>query len=188
MWLTKIMIQNLTYSKKVYLILGVSMLCLIIAYKVAFSKTITLFRDTKTKTEKLEWLKEKEKDIPYLQTQMALLDKAYNSGDSSSIRDQLTAFISDFAERNDAMVTEIPEKSFYSKTNLNVQTNKFIIKGNFKNLVLLLNAVEKQYTYTAKVVSAKFYSIKDLQTKKTNLYMALITQSFKQENKITTNS
>ena len=179
------MFQNLTYSKKVYLTLGVCLLFLIIAYKVAFSKTFALYSDTKTKTEKLVWLKEKEKEIPFLQTQMALLDKAYNATDSSSIRDQLTAFISDFAERNDAMVTEIPEKSFYSKTNLNVQTNKFIIKGNFKNLVLLLNAVEKKYNYTAKVVSAKFYSTKDLQTKQTQLYLALVTQSFKQqENKV----
>jgi hypothetical protein len=52
--------------------------------------------------------------------------------------------------------------------------------------VLLLNAVEKEYNFSAKVVSAKFYSTKDLQTKQTNLYLALVTQSFKQqENKVT---
>lgn len=180
------MFENLTYRKKVYLITGVFVLFLIIAYTVVFSKTFTLFKETKLKNEKLVWLKEKEKEIPFLQSQMVLLDKAYNSSDSSSIRDQLTSFISDFAERNDAFVTEIPEKSFYSKTNLNVQTNKFVIRGNFKNLVLLLNAVEKEYNFSAKVVSAKFYSIKDLQSKQTNLYLALVTQSFKQQENKTT--
>ncbi len=175
------MFRNLTYPKKIYLITGGFFVFLLLIYNLIFSKTFTLFRDTKTKSEKLVWLKEKEKEIPMLQAQMALLDKAYNASDSSSIRDQLTAFISDFAESNECMVTEIPAKSFYSSTNLNVQTNKFVVNGNFKNLLLLLNAVEKEYNYSAKVVSAKFYSIKDLQTKRTNLFLAIVTQSFKQQ-------
>jgi hypothetical protein len=173
--------ENLTYPKKVYVIVGGFVLFLVLAYNIVFSKTISLFKDTKIKQEKLVWLKEKEKEIPLLQSQMALLDKAYNASDSSSIRDQLNAFISDFAEQNNCTVTEIPEKSFYSSSELNVQTNKFIIKGNFKNLLRLLHALEKEYNYTAKVVSIKFYSTKDLQTKQTNLFLALVTQSFKQQ-------
>ena len=175
--------QNLTYSKKVYAIFGGFILFMLLAYAIVFSKTVTLFKETKVKKEKLIWLKEKEKEIPVLQSQMALLDKAYNSSDSSSIRDQLTAFISDFAEDNDCVVTEIPAKSFYSSSQLNIQSNKFVIKGQYKSLIQLLLNVETHYNYTAKVVSAKFHSIKDLQTKKTNLYLTLITQSFRQHEK-----
>ena len=172
--------QALTYPKKIYAIAGGFVIFLMLAYIIVFSKTITLFKETKIKQEKLAWLKEKEKDIPVLKQQMELLDKAYNSADSSSIRDQLTAFISDFADRHECMVTEIPEKSFYSSSQLNIQTNKFVIKGKYNQLLQLLNAVETNYNYTAKVVSAKYYSIKDLQTKQTNLYLAMITQSFRQ--------
>ncbi len=171
----------MTYKKKMLLIAGGFVVFFIMAYSLVFSKTFTLFKEAKQKKEKLVWLKDKEKEIPFLQSQMTLLDKAYNSADSSSIRDQLTAYISDFAEKNNAMVTEIPEKALYSKTNLNVQTNKFVVRGNFNALVELLNMVERDYNFTAKVVSAKFYSTKDLQTKKTNLYLALVTQSFKQQ-------
>lgn len=176
--------QNMTYPKKVYAIIGGFFLFMLLTYNIVFSKTFTLFKETKIKKEKLAWLKEKEKEIPVLQSQMALLDKAYNSSDSSSIRDQLTAFISDYAEENNCIVTEIPEKSFYSSSQLNIQTNKFVVKGNFNQLLQLLNAVEKNYNYTAKVVSAKYFSIKDLQTKQTNLYLSLITQSFRQHEKI----
>jgi hypothetical protein len=109
-----------------------------------------------------------------------LLDKAYNSADSSSIRDQLTAFISDFAEQHACVVTEIPEKALYANSQLNIQTNKFVVKGSYHQLLRLLNAVESNYNYTAKVVSVKYYSTKDLQTKQTNLYLAMITQSFRQ--------
>lgn len=172
--------QSMTYSKKVYTIFGCFLLFLLLAYKFSFSKTIKLYSETKIKQDKLVWLKEKEKEIPALQSQMALLDKAYNSSDSSSIRDQLTAFISDYAEDNECVVTEIPEKSFYSSSQLNIQTNKFVIKGDYKSLLQLMLNVETHYNYTAKVVSAKFYSVKDLQTKHTNLFLALITQSFRQ--------
>lgn len=173
--------QNLTYRKKVYTIVGGFVLFLLMAYQFAFSKTISLFKETKLKHKKLAWLKEKEKEIPVLQSQMALLNKAYNTSDSSSIRDQLTAFISDFAEQNNCVVTEIPKKSFYSSSQLNVQTNKFVIKGKYHQLLQLLNAVEINYNYTAKVVSVKYYSIKDIQAKHTNLYLSLITQSFRQQ-------
>ena len=101
------MLQNLTYSKKIYALTAGFVLILLLAYVIVFSKTIALFRDTKGKQEKLSWLKEKEKEIPLLQSQMALLDKAYNSADSSSIRDQLTAFISDFAEQHDLSLIHI---------------------------------------------------------------------------------
>lgn len=172
--------QNLTYSKKIYAITAGFVVILLLAYVIVFSKTIALFKDTKVKQEKLSWLKEKEKEIPLLQSQMALLDKAYNSADSSSIRDQLTAFISDFAEQHDCVVTEIPEKALYANSQLNIQTNKFVIKGKYHQLLQLLDAVETNYNYTAKVVSVKYYSMKDLQTKQTHLYLAMITQSFRQ--------
>lgn len=175
--------QSLTYSKKVYAIFGGFMLFLLLAYSLSFLKTIKLFKETNIKKEKLAWLKEKEKEIPALQSQMALLDKAYNSSDSSSIRDQLTAFISDYAEENSCVVTEIPMKSFYSSSQLNIQTNKFVIKGQYKSLLQLMLNVESHYNYTAKVVSAKFQSVKDLQTKQTHLYLTLITQSFRQHEK-----
>jgi hypothetical protein len=173
----------MTYPKRIYAITIGFIVFLILSYIFSFSKTIKLFKDTKIKHEKLIWLKEKEKEIPVLQEQMALLDKAYNSSDSSSIRDRLTAFISDFAEENNCVVTEIPEKSFYSSSQLNIQTNKFVIKGDYKSLLQLMLNVETQYNYSAKVVSAKFHSVKDLQTKQTNLYLTLITQSFRQHEK-----
>ena len=175
------MLKSLTYPKKVYLIVGSFVLFMILVFQLVFSKTIHLFKDTTIKKEKLTWLKEKEKEIPALQAQMNLLNKAYNSTDSSSIRDQLTAYISDFAEQHNCWVTEIPEKNLYYGSQLNVQTNKFVIKGSFNELLQLLNSVETEFTYTAKVVSVKMHSTKDLQTKQTNLFLTIITQSFKQQ-------
>jgi hypothetical protein len=176
------MFDKLTYSKKITLLMGGFLLFIVIAWQLVFAKTIRLYKDTEIKKEKLTWLKEKEKEIPAIQSQMNLLNKAYRTSDSSSIRDQLNAFISDFSENNHCWVTEIPEKNSYHGSQLDVQTNQFVIKGSFHELLKLLNAVETNFNYSAKVVSVKFYSLKDLQSKKTNLFLKIITQSFRQEN------
>lgn len=175
--------QGLTYTKKTYSLVVIFISIMIIGYTMIFSDTIELFSEVKQKQEKLNWLKEKEKEIPVLQSQMALLDKAYLANDSSSIRDQLTEHISDFAEKNNSIVTEIPKNEFYTHSQLNVQTNQFIIKGNYFNLLKLLRTLEIEYRYSAKVVSAKFYSVKDIQTKQTHLYLSLLTQTFQQQSK-----
>ena len=111
---------------------------LFLAYQIVFSNTIKLYKDITVKKEKLEWLKEKEKEIPELQNQINLLNKAYSSTDSSSIRDQLTSYISDYAEENSCLVTEIPEKNLYNGSQLNVQTNNFVVRGTFNSLLKLL--------------------------------------------------
>ena len=156
---------------------------LLVSYKLVFAKTFILMNENKDMSEKLSWLKDKEKELPKIQKQIVLLEKNFGA-DSMSIRDQLTAYISDFSTNNNCIVTEIPNKSFYVNTDLNVQTNKFIVRGDFKRLLMLLNKIETTYTYSAKIVSAKFYSQIDLQTKKTNLYLELITQSFNQSNSL----
>lgn len=172
--------KNLTYKRQVLVVVGGFALLLVLAYVMVFSKTVHLGREVETKQIKIAWLKEKEKEIPLLQSQMNLLDKAYNTGDSGSIRNKLTSFISDFAEKHGCLVTEIPKKSYFSGSQLNVQTNKFVIKGNFNRLLLLLNTLEKSYQYTARVASAKFYSTRNQQNKQVDLYLLVVTQSFRQ--------
>ncbi len=177
------MFDKLNYNKKSYLLLAGLVLFFIIGYQFSFSDTFTLMSDIDEKTEKLKWLKDKEKELPALKAKMAEFEKAYSKNDSSSVRDKLTAYISDYAENNDCLVTEIPLNSSFKNDNLKVQTNTFTIKGNFHNLLSLLYKLENDYKYVAKIMSAKFYTVKDLQQKKKNLYLTLITQSFEQKTK-----
>ena len=174
------MFDKLTYQKKSFVLLGAFVLFIVLGYKFSFHNTFTLMDEISEKEEKLDWLKEKGSEIPFLKSKIALLEEAYTS-DSISIRDKLTAFISDFAENNGCVVTEIPSFSAYTSGNLNIQTNTFTVKGRFNELVSLLKAIEGKFRVSAKVMSARFYSIKDMQTKRKNLYLTLVTQSFNQK-------
>lgn len=177
------MIANLTYKSSCYLLLAGVVLFLVLGYKFSFSDTFKLTYEIAQKQQKLDWLREKEKELPALKAKMAEIEKAYLRKDSSSVRDKLTAGISDFADKNNCLVTEIPVNSLFTNKNLDVQTNTFTIKGNFNNLLLLLNMLESDYRYITKIMSARFFSLTDLQTRRKNLYLTVITQSFEQKTK-----
>jgi hypothetical protein len=175
------MLEKLSYKQKCYLLFGGLILFFIVGYQFSFSDTFVLVREIHDKETKLQWMKEKEKELPALQAKMAEFERAYSKGDSTSVRDKLTAYISDFAEKNNCLVTEIPMNSSFKNDKLNVQTNTFTVKGNFFNLVALLYTLEYDYKYVSKIMSAKFFSVKDPHTKKKTLYLTLITQSFEQK-------
>lgn len=157
------------------------MLFLVAGYKFSFSDTFAVKGDIEEKEKKLTWLKEKENELPVLKAKMAEFERAYSKNDSIAVRDKLTAYISDFADKNNCLVTEIPLNSSFKNDNLKVQTNTFTVRGNFHNLVILLHKLENEYKYVAKIMSAKFYTVKDFQNKKKNLYLTMITQSFEQK-------
>lgn len=177
------MFEKFSYKQKCYLLFTVLILFLFSGYKLSFSDTFILMGEIKEKEQKLSWLKEKEKELPLLKAKMAEFEKAYSKSDSIAVRDKLTSYISDFAEKNNCLVTEIPLNSSFKNDNLKVQTNTFTVRGDFNNLLSLLYLLENEYKYVAKIVSTKFFSIKDMQTKRKNLYLTLITQSFEQKAK-----
>jgi hypothetical protein len=177
------MLNKLSYSQKCYLLLTALALFIIVGYKISFSDTFLLVSEIKEKEQKLEWLKDKEKELPSLKAKMEEFEKAYSKGDSTAVRDKLTAFISDFAEKNYCLVTEIPLNSSFKSDNLKVQTNTFTVKGSYNNLLSLLFRLENEYKYVSKIMSAKFFTIREAQTKSKNLYLTIITQSFEQKTK-----
>ena len=175
------MLEKLNYKKKCLFLFSGFLVFIILGYRFSFSDTFEVMGQIKEKQQKLDWLKEKEKELPALKAKMKEFEKAYSKNDSTSVRDKLTAYISDFAEKNSCLVTEIPKNSFFTNDKLNVQTNSFTVKGNYFNLLSLLYIIENEHKYVSKIMSARFFSIKDLQTKKKNLYLTMITQSFEQK-------
>lgn len=175
------MLEKLSYNQKCMFLCVSMCLFFYVGYQFSFSDTFVLKSEIREKEEKLSWLKEKEKELPVLKAKMAEFEKAYANNDSSAVRDKLTAYISEFAEQNSCLVTEIPTNSSFKNENLKVQTNTFTVKGNFKDLLTLLYTLENDYKYVAKIMSAQFYAVKDLQAKKKNLYLTIITQSFEQK-------
>lgn len=173
---------GLTYTRRTYVIWGAFVLFLILGYRFSFSDSFALAADMKEKRQKLEWLKEKQKDLPALRQKMEEFGQVYSANDSLAVRDRLTAHISDFAEQNNCLVTYIPANTFYKDENLKVQTNTFTIRGRFADLLTLLNTLETDFRYISRVMSARFYLEQDYQSKRKNLYLTVVTQTFQKQN------
>ena len=178
------MLVSLSYKKKCVSVFAVFVSFIILAYQLSFKETLQHRSEISLKQDKINNLRDKEKEIPFLRSKMNLIENAYKKNDSTAIRDKLTEFISGFAENNSCIVTEIPSSSSYVNGNLRIETNTFTIKGGFHSLLSLQYALEKEFKLLARIMSVRFYSIRENQTKRKNLYLTLITQSFTQiENK-----
>ena len=170
--------NRLDYNKKCYILFIGFGVFVLLGYKLSFADTFIIAAEIEEKEKKLKWLKEKETELPILKLKMTEFEKIYLKNDSTSVRDKLTGFISGFAEKNNSIVTEIPTSLTYINDNVKIQTNCFTVKGNFHNLIKLLYYLENEQKYLAKVMSSKFFSLNDYKTKKRNLYLSIITQSF----------
>jgi hypothetical protein len=175
--------NGLSYKHKCMLLIAAFALFIYIGYVFSFSDTFELANGLSEKKEKLRWLKEKEKELPVLKAKLKEFDKAYSKNDSISVRDKLTAYISDYAENNNCLVTEIPTNTSYRSDNLKIQTNTFTVKGSYKNLVPLIYHLENDCKYLAKLISVKFYTTRDLQKKRKELFVTIVAQSFEQKTK-----
>lgn len=176
------MLTNLSYAKKCLVIALAFLVFLLAGYKLSFGKTMALRKEIGEKEKKIAWLREKEKEIPFLKSKMALVEKVYASNDSTALRDKLTAFISDFAVNNHCTVTEIPQHDHFNNGSIAVETNIFTVEGGFKELLSLEYELESRFRILARIMSVRYYSVKDLQSKRKNLYLTLVTQSFNQAN------
>jgi hypothetical protein len=164
-----------------YILLIGFVVFLITIYKLSIIETIILVQAINEKNQKLIWLKEKEQELPFLKKRMEELELANTTSDSTSARDKLTKSISEFADNNNCLVTEIPKSYLYDNNSLYIQTNSFTVKGNFHNLLSLLYLMETKFNYVAKIVSAKFTTSAEIATKKKKLYLTFITQSYDQK-------
>ena len=175
------MLKNLTYTHRCYILLSGFVVFLIILYHLSIVETINVAETINEKNQKLIWLKDKEQELPFLKKQMEEMELANNKLDSVSARDKLTNGISEFADNNNCIVTEIPKSFIYTNSSMHVQTNSFTVNGSFHNLLSLLYTMETKFNFVAKIMSAKFTTSTEITTKKKKLYLTFITQSYDQK-------
>lgn len=176
------MMKNFTYTKKCYLLFAGFLLFIIMAWKFSVSETFRHRSEIGEKEGRIQLLQNKEKDIPNLEYKVRQMETICKDADSVSVRDKLTAYISDFAENNNCVVTEIPGADIFNTKGNSIHTNSFTIRGNFKALLRLEQLVEQRFRTDAMIMSVRYFTLKNSQKKKKELYLTLITQSVSKTN------
>lgn len=176
---------KLTTKNKYYALIVSLILFLFAFYKFSLSETINLLNLTNKNEEKLSWLKSKEKQIPFIKANLTKYENAYSGNELIFVREKLTKYISDFANKNNGcIVVEIPVNNFINIENLIVETNAYTVKGNYHQLLKLLSEMELNFKYLAKIVNIRFFVSTDRNFNKKQLFITIITQTYrKNENK-----
>ena len=102
--------NDLSYKRRNQLLWLGSLLFLFIAYQLAFSKTINAYRNYRYYKNSSQQSAQIKNERALLQARALKLDQTFASGaDTLQFRDNILARISDFASRNNLLITAVPE-------------------------------------------------------------------------------
>lgn len=149
--------NDFSYKRKNQLLWLGSLLFLFIAYQFAFSKTINAYRNYRYFKNNSQQSAQIKDEQALLNARASKLDQTFSSGsDTLQFRDNILTMMSDFAARNNLLVTAVPESgTIITEGNMIISHASFFIEGAFADLVRLANEIEKNIAF-ARVSSASF--------------------------------
>lgn len=138
--------MKLNNKNKILII--ISILFVIIAYKTAISKTFyyyALFNNTK---EQLKNSENEKKALGFLYAKNKKLDAILNENDSPkhsiNYQNYLLKTISNLSEKNNVKILNFEEPEILSTEKEKISHYKFSIEGNFNNALIFLNQLENK--------------------------------------------
>ncbi len=175
------MLQNLTYKKKYYLLLAFTALFAVLAYKWAFSKTITLYVQNRQLENRVKEADNAPARFSALRSKLSAINHVIETRQTDSVQgvhDFLLATLSRYCKENNTVLKSFPETSVYRQGDFEIETNSFTVQGDFISLLKLVYLLE-QKERTGKVSSVVFQSGKDNDLQRTVLTATVYLQTVK---------
>jgi len=164
-------------QKNIALIVGfVSLLGL--TYQFSIDNTLEIKRKYNTLLAQKELLSNVPQQISYLKQQNVYYDSILEKNKiaiESSFQNNLLSHINSFVTDGKIQVISFIEPHTYSSENAVIKTFSFTIKGNYKNILQLINTVEKLGTY-GKIISIKFEKKKNYKISRKSLECKIFLQ------------
>lgn len=175
------MFTNLTYKKKIILMMAGFVVFLFIAWSVSIKSTFELANQCSICEEQLEFVKDAPLKIASLQKEIDVKEQILGHSNAGvEFQEHLLKQVTEFCQQNQLILREYPQVHNYIQQEYNIETNEIIVEGPFIKLLKLLYALEQEYKL-GKVVSAKFMSKKDFKTNQMKLTLTIYVQNIKKE-------
>ncbi len=169
------MFQSVRYKNKNYLLLALAVVFGWMAWKYAFAKTF----HTAYECARLEQMMQEADDaaltMAALQQEAHLLNRQLGGNGTSvypNVNQELYDYLSRYCGDKKLRIHEFSEPHNYMENDYNIRSGKVIIRGNYVDLIKMIHNLENNFT-SARIASVHFFSEKNPQTKKTNLYAQL---------------
>ncbi len=176
------MFEEITYKTKNQLLLVVIFLLAIVIYLFAIKKTIGVYQQYTEAKNKMELVTGVPLMINQLEKELKRMDANIgNQNTSGANSDQaLLDMLTTYCQTNHAVLREFPQATSSMQGNLVVETNAFVVEGNFTTLLQLVYAMEQKYK-VGKLASVRYQLKKDIKTSTMVLTAKIYVQNIKKK-------
>lgn len=178
------MFKNLTYKRKNQLLIIVSVLALYLIYAFAIKKTIATYSEYIKAEKQIELAANAPAMAAQLASQLLQMDSKIGKQniDGQNTEQALLELITNYCQNNHAVLREFPETTIAKQGDLFIETNLFVVEGEFASLINLVYILE-QKNKLGKIASVRYQLKKDFKTKEMTLTAAIYLQNVKQHEK-----
>ncbi|HIA11325.1 MAG TPA: hypothetical protein EYN69_04525 [Flavobacteriales bacterium] len=174
------MLDSLTYKKKNIILTVTAVIFLFLSYELAFEKTMAVNNSCSELEKQLELAVNAPGQIALLQSKLQSIERVIGSQTDSGIdpQQQLLEFVSNYCESEKITLVEFPKPLSHAADDYSIETNIFIVKGNFVKILKLVYELEQSQS-VGKIVSVDYKSKKNLRTKRLELKATIFLQNIK---------
>ena len=174
------MLKNLTYKKRVIILIIGLIVLLFIVQRFAIRRTLNLKSQCKTMISKLDEAKDAPVAIINIKNRLNIIEGIV--GENILNGDDVQEFIleetSNYCLRNKLILKSLPRPHEYSSNNYTVETCILEVEGGFKGLLKLVYLFEQKLTL-GKIASVSFIKEEDRFTKINRLKVKIYIQNIK---------
>lgn len=176
------MLKNLTYKKKNLALLMLTLVVLFLVYTFGIKKTIAAYSEYSENKNKMEQALNAPLMAEQLEKELIRMDAKIGNHNTreENINEALLSLITTYCQSNHAVLREFPQTSINEDGDLSVETNRFIIGGNFFTLINLVYLLEQKYNL-GKVASVNYQLKKDFKTQEMQLTANVFLQNIKKK-------
>lgn len=178
------MFKNLTYKRKNQLLIIVSVLALYLIYAFAVKKTIEIYSEYTKAEKQIELAANAPAMAARLESQLLQMNSKIGKQNinGQNTEQALLELITNYCQNNHAVLREFPETTIAKQGDMFIETNLFVVEGEFASLINLVYILE-QKNRLGKIASVRYQLKKDFKTKEMTLTAAIYLQNVKQHEK-----
>ena len=172
------MFKKLTYKKKNRLLAAGALVFIMLAYLLAFKKTIVLYSQCSDLKQQMQLASDAPQKAVLLEKQLKDIENLLGDQSSTGVDNQqlLLELITNYCEKENITLREFPKPLITSEKDYSIETNIFVVEGNFIKLLNLIYVLE-QKRKVGKVASVHFQSKKNYKTKRLALTATIYLQN-----------
>lgn len=153
-----------------------------VIYSMGINNTLELRSQYKMLEEKAMLAQDAPLKVQKLESRLAGLNRISTTPEdhSANFQQKLLGTITGFCLKNNLVIRSIPTIVKTSESDLEIETNVFVVEGSFVRLLNLVYLLEKAMP-GGKIKSVHYQAKKDYKTKTTSLTATIYLQNIKQK-------